>query len=444
MHARVDDDLLRPMGEVLGPDVLYRTLVDHALDLQVTLDGIGTITFANGAAQAGLGYGPGLVGRNALDLLHPEDVERAAEDLASLDEFGAPRGTSSFRLRHADGHYVMLDVTSHAVSDGTQELLAVTGRPAEDRRATDEIVLRLLRGGSRHEVLGPVCDLFAWQANGTQIGISWLDPAEGWTYVSTGLPPHLAGADGEAADPWNTARLRHQELVGSIGPSDRLDLDHRALAQERGFSDYWIVPVPDVGGRPPALITVWGSAGRRPAQVHAYGMSVARTFVELILRWTHQAQRLDDAAHTDTLTGLANRKAFFDRLDEVIGSGALLYCDLDRFKPVNDALGHTAGDAVLRQAADRLRATVRVGDLVARIGGDEFVVLCDGATAEQAVDLAARIRAAFAPPFNIGVRSIEVGISVGIGLAAHRLSVDTLEAADQELYRAKGAHRPPA
>jgi diguanylate cyclase (GGDEF)-like protein len=330
----------------------------------------------------------------------------------------------------------MLDVTSTDVNDGERDLFAVYGRAADDRRATDEVVMRLLRGATRRELLHPVCDLFAWQQNGTHIGISWWEPDEGWTYVSTGLPSTLVGADRPAGAPWQTSRDRLVELDDSTHLL--LDNERRAKAAALGLTSCWIVPVPDVGGRPPALITVWGGSDqRRPGQVHAYGMSVARTFVELILRWSHQVQRLDSAAHSDDLTGLANRKAFFDRLDEVTGSGALLYCDLDSFKPVNDAWGHTAGDALLRQAADRLRISVRSDDLVARLGGDEFAILCPGATVGQAGELAERIRAAFRPPFTLGIRQVEIGISIGIGHAPIRLSVDTLESADQDLYRAK-------
>ena len=114
---------------------------------------------------------------------------------------------------------------------------------------------------------------------------------------------------------------------------------------------------------------MWGGPSGRPPEGHAYGMGVARTFVELILRWSHQVQELDSAAHTDPLTRLANRKAFFDRLEASVDHGALLYCDLDRFKPVNDLLGHAAGDELLRQVAGRLRRSgARSEDLVARLG----------------------------------------------------------------------------
>jgi len=421
---------------------LYRSLVDNATDLIVTLDGEGTITYANRVSQIYLGLLPEeLIGRHAVELVHPDDVDRALDDLSAHAEFGAPLGTSTFRLRHADGRWVTLDITSSDVPTQAGALVGLHGRPAEDRRATDEVVVRLLRGGTRRELLTPLCDLFDWRVNGTRIAITWLEPNLGWQSVSTGLPAELVGTDDLATGPWQRSRDRFTEICEDA--DDPLDPARRQLADGLGLSSYWIVPIADSGGRLPATITVWGGPRGHPRQVHAYGMSVARTFVDLILRWSHQVQRLDSAAHTDELTGLANRKAFFDRLDAVTEPGALLYCDLDRFKSVNDALGHSAGDALLRQVASRFRHAVRTQDLVARIGGDEFAILCVGADVELAESLSARTQAAFADPFTVAGHTVEIGISIGVAHAPQRLGRDTLETADQTLYEVKARRRSP-
>jgi diguanylate cyclase (GGDEF)-like protein/PAS domain S-box-containing protein len=421
---------------------LFRSLVDHATDLIVTLDGDGTITYANQVSQVYLGFlAEELIGRNAVDLVHPDDVGRALDDLNALSEFGAPLGTTTFRLRHADGRWVTLDITSSDVPTDEGGRVALHGRPAEDRRATDEVVVRLLRGGTRRELLAPLCDLFDWRVNGTRIAIAWFEPNLGWQSVSTDLPDDLVGIDDGATGPWQ--RSRDQSIEICEDADQPLDPARRQRADELGLSTYWIVPIADSGGRLPATITVWGGPRGHPRQVHAYGMSVARTFVDLILRWSHQVQRLDSAAHTDELTGLANRKAFFDRLDAVTEPGALLYCDLDRFKSVNDALGHSAGDALLRQVAARFRHAVRTQDLVARIGGDEFAILCVGADVELAESLSARTQAAFADPFAVAGHTVEIGISIGVAHAPQRLGRDTLEMADQTLYQVKARRRSP-
>jgi diguanylate cyclase (GGDEF)-like protein/PAS domain S-box-containing protein len=158
-------------------------------------------------------------------------------------------------------------------------------------------------------------------------------------------------------------------------------------------------------------------------------------------------ERLLHLAQHDPLTALPNRAYLAERLRERCSRGrrgedgfALHFLDLDRFKAVNDALGHEAGDRLLVQAAKRLRAAVRDGDLVTRLGGDEFAVLQENITAAaEAGHLAGRIVAAFEKPFRLGGRSVSVTASVGITLFPKDSSGadELLRNADLAMYRAK-------
>lgn len=153
-------------------------------------------------------------------------------------------------------------------------------------------------------------------------------------------------------------------------------------------------------------------------------------------------------AHHDAMTGLANRMLFMDRLRQSMARAkrghrmAVLYIDLDRFKPVNDRLGHAAGDAVLKRVAERLRSVVRETDTVARLGGDEFVVIqCGTASTLDVTKLARRIETAIAAPIQVEEHVVDVGASIGIAIAPDD---DTdpdglLKKADSALYRAKAA-----
>jgi diguanylate cyclase (GGDEF)-like protein len=155
--------------------------------------------------------------------------------------------------------------------------------------------------------------------------------------------------------------------------------------------------------------------------------------------------RLDALAATDPLTGLTNRRGFDARTAEALGAGpaALLALDLDRFKAINDGHGHAAGDAVLKGVAAVLSARIRQGDILARIGGEEFAALLPATDLAGALDLAERLRRAIpaevAHPAGAGAR---VTVSIGVatvppgGDAAHRL-VGALAAADAALYAAK-------
>jgi diguanylate cyclase (GGDEF)-like protein/PAS domain S-box-containing protein len=159
-------------------------------------------------------------------------------------------------------------------------------------------------------------------------------------------------------------------------------------------------------------------------------------------------QRLQHDAMHDALTGLPNRVLFLDRLDQAIrraqratppAAAAVLFLDLDRFKLVNDSLGHRAGDQLLIAVAKRLESTVRPPDTVARIGGDEFTVLLDGVSdAHEATLVAERVHQTLRAPFRIDERELFVDASIGIALAAPDAAPDTvLRDADVAMYRAK-------
>lgn len=163
-------------------------------------------------------------------------------------------------------------------------------------------------------------------------------------------------------------------------------------------------------------------------------------------------QQIQHQAHYDALTGIPNRTLFYDRLTQGIGLAkreryelALLYLDLDRFKAVNDELGHAAGDEVLKIASGRIRRLLRESDTVARIGGDEFTVILPRiATHEDAAEVATKIVDALAAPFHLGnsngsARQVSIGCSVGIAIfPADAESPDGLVvAADAAMYEAK-------
>ncbi|GAA0318381.1 EAL domain-containing protein [Kineococcus aurantiacus] len=157
-------------------------------------------------------------------------------------------------------------------------------------------------------------------------------------------------------------------------------------------------------------------------------------------------RRIEEFAWTDPLTGLANRRRVEPLVEEFLSTPgrttALLFCDLDGFKVVNDALGHAAGDDLLVEVAQRLRRHAPAGALLARLGGDEFLVALTGAdlqaVAHQAADLAADLAARIADPFPVQGRQISVGVSVGVALGGPgEFFEDLLRNADHAMYRVK-------
>jgi diguanylate cyclase (GGDEF)-like protein/PAS domain S-box-containing protein len=190
-------------------------------------------------------------------------------------------------------------------------------------------------------------------------------------------------------------------------------------------------------------VTVVAGADGRPAwfAVSAQDITERRRVEEELRALT---ATLTERAVRDPLTGLANRTLFEERLRAVLArdarmgtSTAVLFLDLDGFKNVNDRHGHAVGDIVLKTVAARLAAAVRPSDTVARIGGDEFVVLVEGAKAGTVALLVERLREAVGEP--IGNLDLEVGVSIGVAMS-HRGDaepVGLLNAADREMYAVK-------
>jgi diguanylate cyclase (GGDEF)-like protein len=160
-------------------------------------------------------------------------------------------------------------------------------------------------------------------------------------------------------------------------------------------------------------------------------------------------KKLEDAAHYDSLTGLPNRALFNDRLEQAAarirrkgGALSLLFLDLDRFKEVNDTLGHAAGDELLAQLGRRLDTVLRKSDTVARMGGDEFTVIIEAPLGDDAVFLIAdKLLVLFDRPFCVAGQDVFVGASIGIAIAiAPKDDIDPdalLSRADTAMYRAK-------
>ena len=277
------------------------------------------------------------------------------------------------------------------------------------------------------------------------------------------LDVNMPGLDG-----FETARLIHGRPRSASTPiifltAHRADEFDRIKGYEAGAADYLFTPL--VPQMLQAKVSVFVELFRQRRELEQKAASLADLNRELQVQRLEDLERANAALQTevterraaekrahelairDTLTGLFNRRSLSDRLEHAIATAvrqndrlALLFLDLDRFKHVNDSLGHDKGDELLKQVARRLRAVVREADTVARLGGDEFVVLLENLhDKESAAEVATKICATLANPFQLGRGAIKVSASVGIGLYPEDGASGSvlMKNADLAMYEAK-------
>ena len=159
-----------------------------------------------------------------------------------------------------------------------------------------------------------------------------------------------------------------------------------------------------------------------------------------------QAARIEQLAFYDSLTGLPNRALFLDRLEQTLasskrhgGQGAILFLDLDRFKEINDSLGHAVGDMALVEVSRRFQAVSRKEETLARLGGDEFVLIAENADHQTAVRIASRLQRVLSEPLDLMGQAYSVGASIGIAFypADGTTSEDLIKRTDIAMYQAK-------
>lgn len=254
-------------------------------------------------------------------------------------------------------------------------------------------------------------------------------------------------------------------LITDVNPP-LLELTGWTLDEMRGRSAMDFI-APDQRERVAAVMAAGAELAYETAVLHRDGSRLPVEFIVRTLAYQGERlrmtivrdlrdrleaqKRIQFLAHHDALTGLPNRAAFIEHLEVLMRPAsaalALLFIDLDHFKRVNDSLGHLAGDTLLQTVARRITGTLRSGDLVARFGGDEFVVLLPGLAEPATVtEVAQKLLAAVGAPLDIGGSAISVTPSIGIAL--YPRDGDSAEAlikhADTAMYHAKSAGRAGA
>ena len=435
------------MGAGDLPADVFKMIVDLTAYPFVVIAPDGFIRYAGGSVERLLGWRPeDIAGRNIVDFLPPDQVEVAIEAIAEIEQVdreghGVPM---VFQIRRADGELVWVEIGAIPLLDvpGIDDVIVLRERRWDEQYWFDQFVAALLADEPLDDVLAALCRSIAaaLEAEGAVVHYRF----DGGSFAGAagfGAPVEQLRLD---VGPWCEAALAGVPAAAHVDPVS-LPCLVGAPAISMGFQACWTMPVPLSPGLAPAVLSVWRQAAGPPLIGHRHALDRSAQYVQLALVRAAEHDRLRHMAGHDALTGVANRAEFRERLAKALAIGerdvAVAFCDLDDFKPVNDNYGHHVGDVVLVEVAARLRACLRTGDELARVGGDEFTVLLrnvpDDAAAQHVAD---RLLAALEDPFDVEGDKADIGISVGIALAESGTTADELiDRADEALYQVKRA-----
>ncbi len=465
--ARLVSEAERAREAITESESRFRALVQHSTDVVGVIGADGLVKYVSPSVCDVFGYDPSaLVGTPIADLVHPGDLDRSIQIIASLADRPYESESMDFRGRHANGSWRWTEATvTNQMHEPSVRGIVGNFRDVTERRRSELLIARGNRGAradprrrlrARHPP--PVA------RGGRRVPRRRLrhHPAHRRGHG------HAPAGRGTVAPDGVPRRGRQPLVKPRRRRRGRVQRAHRA---DRAVRPHGREPVPAdptaarrrAHPRVPRVLVGPDSHTRRRAPArHARGLRTDRARPTDAERLMLDRVRnvvgvaLDRAAHTrqlghlalhDTLTELPNRALAVDRLEmaldrarELTSMVAVLFLDLDRFKIVNDGLGHETGDELLVAVGRRLAASVRRNDTVARFGGDEFVIICEDLTdVSQVEELADRAIRALSEPFALERAEVVVSASIGIAVThgASDRAAGLLRDADAAMYRAK-------
>lgn len=405
----------------------YRLLAENASDVIIYSDLQTIRRYVSPASKAVFGFEPEeLVGTKAIDFVHPDDLATFKDSLELISSV-SDKIVWRQRQAHRDGSWVWIEASAKQTRarDGTPDGYVACLRDITDRKAVEDALrdseerlsLALDSGSDGVWDLNP-------RTGEVQVSGAWVSLMG---YGDGGLPLETVAWEA-LTHPDDRDRLRDSLSSYILGRTPIFECEYRLRNKAGAY--------------------VWTHARGKVVARDARGRALRVVGTNIDVTRRKEAEKL--IAHMalhDGLTDLPNRTLFKDRLQRTAAEAsraargfAVLACDLDGFKAINDSLGHPIGDAVLKVISHRLTSVIRDCDTVARLGGDEFaLILGHLEDSQDAAATARRVIEVISEPIEVDGRSTNVGVSIGIAWGSgDKVDVEALfKSADVALYRAK-------
>ena len=408
-------------GRTLDAQALRRAeaLAQHGTDLPVMCDAEGIIRYVGPSIVPLFGYhSADVLNQSGWSFVHPDDECEVRDEWDRMVATPGAQATWETRVRRADGSWVWIEErATNLLHDPAVASIVINVRDVSDKRRAyqalherEEFFRRILAAAQEGVwvVDGQGNTLYANEAMADILGVTVDEVIAGamWDFVDT-----------------DTERLLRASLASRVaGAGARYELEFTRRDGQRRTLSISAAPLNDSHGE----------------FVAAVGMCMDVT------ERKRQEQQLHDLSLHDGLTGLPNRHLLSDRLAQYIDRHertgvdvCVLFINIDRFKLVNDGLGHEAGDTILRKVTQRLQGVMRDGDTLARFGADEFVIVCGDADAYVGQRIGEAVLATFADEFEIPDATVSLSASIGVACTATVAAHELLRAADRAANRAK-------
>ncbi|MEO1133024.1 MAG: EAL domain-containing protein [Cyanobacteria bacterium J06639_1] len=414
-----------PEAALEGTSKIDRAVLHHARDAILIFNSALAVVELNPAAETLLGHSPGIaVGRDAIALLFPApERSRSRSEARELlsNAAGAWATLRELQLQHADGSLLLLEWVSHRfVVEGEPHILTFVRDTRPYKQA--EAALQAIEERYDLAVRGSNDGLWDWDLLSSRIEFS-----PRWKEMLGYEEREVSENPDEWFDrvhPDDRDRLVADITAHIKGETEHFESEHRILKRDRTYM--WVL-----------------SRGLAVRNERNFAYRIAGSQTDITER-----RKAEENAYRDALSDLPNRAAFLVQLEEAVSRAnlsstykfAVLFLDCDRFKVINDSLGHAVGDRLIQIVARRLEVCVRPLDMVARLGGDEFVVLLrEIKSLDDATAIADRILQQIVQPFRIDGHEVFITASIGIVSSdiGHRRAETILRDADTAMYRAK-------